>query len=112
MAKKKKSSRKEPKDEVVSFEQSLETLRGIVEELEHGNLTLTDSLKKFELGVTSLNRCYDELNQAQRKIEMLVSLDEEGRLVTRPFDSQATVDSRRIESELEGDEPEASGSLF
>lgn len=68
-----------------TFEESLETLRKIVNELEHGNLTLSQSLEKYEQGVRSLKECYDNLQQAQRKIEKLVQIDQNGNLVTEPF---------------------------
>ena len=74
----------------MSFEQSLEQLRNVVGELENGNLPLSESLEKYEQGVANLKSCYDALNQAQRRIELLVDLDEEGNLVTQPFDDTAS----------------------
>jgi exodeoxyribonuclease VII small subunit len=85
---KKKANSKSAK--TVPFEQSLEQLREVVGQLETGNLTLSESLEKYEQGVASLKSCYEALNQAQRKIELLVDLDEEGNLVTRPFDDTAS----------------------
>lgn len=87
MAKKKTNSKTEKAE---SFEQSLEQLRDLVGQLEDGNLTLSESLEKYEQGVASLKACYEALNQAQRRIELLVDLDEEGNLVTRPFDDTAS----------------------
>lgn len=86
MAKKKSK----PDDAVISFETSLESLKDIVAELEAGNLTLSDSLEKYEQGIASLKRCHDALAQTQKKIELLVKLDSDGKLVTRPFDDSAT----------------------
>lgn len=88
MAKKKTTSKRTPS---APFEQSLEELKQIVGELENGNLTLSDSLEKYEQGVGHLKQCFETLNQAQRKIEMLVDLDEDGNLITRPFDDSASV---------------------
>ena len=62
----------------------------IVGELETGNLTLTESLEKYEQGVANLKSCYAALNEAQRRIELLVDLDDDGNLVTRPFDDTAS----------------------
>ena len=87
MAKKKINAKT---DKAVPFEKSLEQLREVVGQLEDGNLTLSESLKKYEQGVASLKACYEALNQAQRRIELLVELDEEGNLVTRPFDDTAS----------------------
>lgn len=87
LAKKKTNSKTE---KALTFEESLEQLRDVVGQLENGNLTLSDSLEKYEQGVASLKSCYEALNQAQRRIELLVDLDEEGNLVTRPFDDTAS----------------------
>jgi hypothetical protein len=53
-------------------------------------LTLTESLEKYEQGVENLISCYEALNEAQRRIELLVDLDEDGNLITRPFDDTAS----------------------
>lgn len=89
MAKKKKTSTTKTPS-TPSFEDGLEKLRSIVHELEQGNLSLDESLKKYEAGVKHLNQCYASLKAVQRKIEVLVDLDENGRMKTVPFDDQAT----------------------
>ena len=86
MAKKKSKS----DQGAISFEASLENLKEIVAELEAGNLSLSDSLAKYEQGIACLKRCHDTLAQTQKKIELLVELDSDGKLVTRPFDDSAT----------------------
>ena len=92
---KKKTQRKSTKTKSVTavpFEESLEKLRQIVAQLENGNLSLSESLEQYEKGVASLKQCYEALNSAQRRIEMLVELDEGGNLVTRPFDNTASAE--------------------
>ena len=89
LAKKKAKSKTSPS---VSFEQSLEQLQQVVSELENGNLTLTDSLDKYEQGVANLKQCYEALNAAQKRIEVLVDLDEDGNLLTRPFDNTSSIE--------------------
>lgn len=73
-----------------TFEDSLEQLQQTVAQLEGGNLSLSDSLEQYEKGIASLKLAYQALNEAQQRIEMLVDLDEEGNLVTRPFDNTAS----------------------
>ena len=87
MAKKKtvKNTSKE-----VPFETSLEQLRTVVGELEAGNLSLGESLEKYESGIKSLKACYAALNAVQQRIELLVDLDEDGNLVTASFDNTAS----------------------
>lgn len=85
----KKKTKAQPA-ETVSFEESLEQLKDVVAQLEDGNLTLSESLEKYELGVKNLKCCYQALEQVQKKIELLVDIDEDGNLITRPFDDAAT----------------------
>ena len=72
------------------FEASIDRLRDIVTSMEHGNLTLSGSLEKYEEGVKCLKDCYRALDEAKQRIELLIDLDDDGRLVTTPFDSSAT----------------------
>lgn len=71
-----------------SFETSLEELERIVRELEQGELTLEKSLDLFEQGVKLSRECQERLNQAERRIEILMR-DNQGRAVVRPFDPES-----------------------
>ena len=71
--------------ELKDFEKSLKRLEEIVGKLENGELTLEDSLKLFEEGTKLSKSCEKQLNQAQRKVEMLVK-DEDGELQEVPFE--------------------------
>lgn len=55
-----------------SFEKNLEQLEKIVETLEEGTATLDQSLKAFEKGIKLSRSCHDELNQAEKRIEVLL----------------------------------------
>ena len=68
-----------------TFESSLEELERIVRELEQGELPLEKSLELFEQGVKLSRECQDRLNQAERRIEVLMR-DNQGRAAVRPFD--------------------------
>ena len=57
----------------VPFEKSIADLESIVAQLEKGELSLEDSLKQFEKGITLARKCQDVLNQAEQKIEMLTA---------------------------------------
>ena len=70
-----------------TFESSLEELERIVRELEQGDLPLERSLELFELGVALSRECQDRLNQAERRIEILMR-DSHGRTTARPFDAE------------------------
>ena len=105
MAKKKtaRKSKSDPSD--APFEQSFQQLQEIVAQLEQGHLTLGDSLKKYEQGIQHLRNCYSALDQAERKIQLLVDLDDQGRMITRSFDgSESSTDQ-----DDEQDDPSGTG---
>ena len=55
----------------LSLEVSLAELEGIVRGLEEGDLTLEESLKAFERGVSLVRRCNALLDGAEQRIEIL-----------------------------------------
>ena len=75
-----------------TFESSLEQLELIVRELEQGELPLERSLELFEQGVKLSRECQDRLNQAERRIEILMR-DNQGRPAVRPFETANDTDS-------------------
>lgn len=66
------------------FEDDIKRLQKIVEELGSGKLTLADSLKKYEEGVKLAQSCSLTLNEAQRKVELLMKKD--GKYSLEKFD--------------------------
>jgi exodeoxyribonuclease VII small subunit len=72
-----------------SFEEALAALAEVVEQLEQGELGLSDSLARYEQGVRHLNRCYRELEAAERRVELLKGIDPQGRPITESFDEGA-----------------------
>ncbi|MEE8350246.1 MAG: exodeoxyribonuclease VII small subunit [Acidobacteriota bacterium] len=65
--------------EYKDFENALARLESIVEELEKGELALEGALKLFEEGVKISNFCNTTLNEAERKVEILLK-NKEGTL--------------------------------
>ncbi len=59
------------REEGEGFDQVLERLRGVVEKLEHGNLSLEESLRTFEEGVMLARRGHTLLDAAEKRVEML-----------------------------------------
>ena len=68
-----------------SFEASLEALEEIVQQLEGGDLPLEKSLELFENGIRLSRQCQERLNQAERRIEVLLR-DNQGRPVVSEFE--------------------------
>jgi len=69
------------------FEDHLQALERLVEELESGDLTLDDSLKRFEEGVKRLRSCRDLLARAEDRVKILVQ-NAEGELTEEPFEDE------------------------
>ena len=69
----------------ISFEESIKKLEEIVRELEDENISLEESMEKFELGIKLSSNCLKKLNEAEGKIEELTR-SEDGKLVTRELD--------------------------
>jgi exodeoxyribonuclease VII small subunit len=81
-----------------TFESSLEELERIVRQLEQGELTLEKSLELFEQGVTLSRDCQERLNQAERRIEILMR-DNQGRAAVRPFDPASELSADEEDSQ-------------
>ena len=55
-----------------NFENNMENLEKIVTELEKGDLNLDESVKKFEQGMKISKKCNDILENAEKKITILL----------------------------------------
>ena len=58
------------------FEEALERLEEIVKKMEEGDMTLEESLEAFEEGVNLSRFCSKKLDEAERKVEILLKDDE------------------------------------
>ncbi|MFA6600220.1 MAG: exodeoxyribonuclease VII small subunit [Candidatus Omnitrophota bacterium] len=70
--------------EDVKFEKAMERLEKIVADLEAGNVSLEEALKRYEEGVELSRACQKKLAQAEQKIEVLTKTLN-GALVREPF---------------------------
>lgn len=68
------------------FEQALEQLEELVEQMESGELTLEESLKSFEDGIKLTRDCQTALTQAEQKVQLLQ--EENGKLSSVDFEEQ------------------------
>ena len=69
------------------FESALSRLEEIVSELESGELGLEQSLKLFEEGVKLARVCNARLEDAERKVEILMK-DKNGKMTAKPFEEE------------------------
>lgn len=56
---------------VADFENSLDALEQLVEKMEHGEMSLEDSLAAYERGVGLYRRCQQALEQAELRVRLL-----------------------------------------
>ena len=77
-------TRKAARKKEVPFDEALRQLEEIVQRLEAGDITLEESIRLFEQGVQLSKLCGGKLQDAERKIEMLVQDGPEG-LRSVPF---------------------------
>ncbi len=70
--------------EYKDFENALARLESIVGELEQGELALEKALKLFEEGIKVSRFCSTKLNEAERKVEILLK-DKTGELTEEAF---------------------------
>lgn len=78
----------------LSFEESLVELERLVRELEEGHLGLDESLAHYEQGVGLIKRCYNQLREAEQRIQLVAGMDEAGRPILQPFQHEATAVAR------------------
>jgi exodeoxyribonuclease VII small subunit len=70
------------------FEASLERLTTIVDKLEHGDLGLEESLALFEEGVRLARVAQTRLDAAEKRVEELIAVDDNGNPVTRELEPE------------------------
>ena len=75
------------KNSEIDFEKSLAELEQLVETMEKGDLTLEESLKHFERGVSLTRACQKALADAEQKVRILTRNNEAGELAEFTADS-------------------------
>ena len=67
----------------LTFEGALQELEDIVREMEEGSLDLEEALAKFERGIVLSRICAGKLNQAEKRIDVLMC-GENGEISLKP----------------------------
>ncbi|MDX2032363.1 MAG: exodeoxyribonuclease VII small subunit [Blastocatellia bacterium] len=98
------------KEKEQGFEESLTSLERIVAQLESGELPLERALELFEDGVGLARRCQAQLEDAERKVEVL--LRERGELKTVPFQPNGEAPAAKEPPRSAPDELEKADSDF
>lgn len=66
------------------FEEALKKLEELVKKMESGDFALEDSLKAFEEGIRLIRFCTGKLDEAERRVEILLK-DDQGDIAPAPF---------------------------
>ena len=90
----------ESKPAQLSFEHALAELETIVAQLEEGQIPLAESLARYEQGVKLLRQCYQILENAERKIELLNRVDSDGQAHSEPFDDRDASLEEKAQAQL------------
>ncbi|MCP5160971.1 MAG: exodeoxyribonuclease VII small subunit [Hahellaceae bacterium] len=73
----------------LNFEQSLEALESLIQQMEKGELSLEDSLAAFERGIKLTRECQTALTQAKQRVDQLLQ-NSDGSISTEPFNRPDT----------------------
>jgi exodeoxyribonuclease VII small subunit len=82
-----------------TFEAAIKRLNEIVQTLERGELPLEESLRLFEEGVKLSRVSQQRLDAAEKRVEQLLAVDEQGRARTTPFATDAAGDQEPEDEE-------------
>jgi len=75
------------------FEDAMRELEDIVKRLESGDLPLEESLKIFEEGVALSRYCFNKLEEAEKRVSILVKA--EGDIKREPFEAEEAEDVKK-----------------
>lgn len=64
----------------MTFEATIEELDSLVDQLENGDLALDDALRKFERGIALARAGQTKLSDAEQRVSILLSEDDEAPL--------------------------------
>lgn len=92
-----------------TFEVALGKLEGVVQQLEDGQLGLAESLAQYEQGVKLLRQCYDMLQHAERRIELLSGVDAQGNPIISVLADQSSLEADDQEQSARRSDEEAAG---
>lgn len=76
----------------IKFEDALGKLEKIVSDLENSELSLDDSIKKYEEGIKLARICSQKLEQAKKKVEVLIK-NSDGKFEIAPFEEAVSEES-------------------
>lgn len=70
-------------EHTLSFEEAMQRLETLVNEMEKGTLSIEASLSSFEEGIKLTRQCQTILENAEQKVKVLT--EEKGEILAKPF---------------------------
>ncbi len=67
-------------DNQPKLEESLTEISALIDKMEHGELTLEQSLHHFERGITLIKHCQKLLSEAEQKVQILIQANNQAEL--------------------------------
>lgn len=67
-------------DKLPALETSLKEITQLIDKMEHGELSLEQSLEQFERGITLIKHCQKILTDAEQKVQVLMQHNGKGTL--------------------------------
>jgi exodeoxyribonuclease VII small subunit len=101
---------KDAEKETEGFESSMSRLEELVSGLERGDLSLDQSLKKYEEGIKLLRMCESFLKTAEQRVQILLN-DDYGNVEQQPFDPANAAEPSESESRQPAQHGAAAGSV-
>jgi exodeoxyribonuclease VII small subunit len=100
------SSKPKPRETELNFEDAMDRLEKIVEQMESGKLPLEDLIVRYEEGMKLVKTCQERLANAEQKIE-IITRNSAGKAVVKEFEptqEAAPAEKASLESESPDDE--------
>ncbi|MCA9138684.1 MAG: exodeoxyribonuclease VII small subunit [Planctomycetales bacterium] len=94
----------------IDFESALAEVQKVVQQLESGELGLTESLAQYERGIKKIKLCHQVLRHAEKRIAVLTGVDEDGTALIEPVDTSGGQSPSIAKSSRGGDRPRAKKS--
>lgn len=82
-----------------NLEESLKEISQLIENMEHSELSLEDSLKNFERGITLVKHCQKILEEAEQKVQILIQNNNKEELAAYRVENQEKNDPENDEND-------------
>ena len=70
----------------------MKEVESLIDKMEHGELTLEQSLHHFERGIVLIKHCQQLLTEAEQKVQLLIEANQQTELA--PYDKEIDEDDK------------------